>query len=317
MQFGFSLPSRGPAATTQNLRTLATHVEALGLDSVWVSDHILVPKTIRSFYPYDPQGRFPTPPEQAYFEPLTTLTFLAACTQRVQLGTSVLILPYRNVLLTAKVVATLDTLAGGRVLLGVGVGWMEEEFVALGLDTFHQRGAVTDEYIQALRVLWTSDDPRFEGRFVRFADIGFAPKPVRRPHPPIWVGGHTPAAIRRAARLGDGWHPIGLRPPAGLAPEEMRQAVAQLREEAARAGRNPQEITISFRAPLVFREAASGPRTPLTGSPAAIQEDIGRYADCGVSHLVFDVQTTEVAEMQRVMERFARDVLPAVRAQGQ
>ena len=148
MEFGFSLPSRGQAATMQNMRLLAQHVEALGFDSVWVSDHIIVPRHIDSFYPYDPEGRFPSAPDQAYYEPLTTLAFLAACTTRVQLGTSVLILPYRNALLTAKIVSTLDALSGGRVILGIGVGWMEEEFDALGLDTFHQRGEVSDEYIQ-------------------------------------------------------------------------------------------------------------------------------------------------------------------------
>jgi len=148
MEFGFSLPSRGQAATMQNMRLLAQHAEALGLDSVWVSDHIIVPRHIDSFYPYDPEGRFPSAPDQAYYEPLTTLAFLASCTTRVQLGTSVLILPYRNALLTAKIVSTLDALSGGRVILGIGVGWMEEEFDALGLDTFHQRGEVSDEYLK-------------------------------------------------------------------------------------------------------------------------------------------------------------------------
>jgi probable F420-dependent oxidoreductase len=312
MQFGFSLPSRGPAASMENLRTLAQHAEALGLDSVWVSDHIIVPRQIQSFYPYDPEGRFPTAPEQDYLEPLTALTFLAGCTSRIQLGTSVLILPYRNPLLTAKIVSTLDKLSGGRVILGVGVGWMEEEFVALGLDTYRQRGAVSDEYMRVFRELWTSDQPRFEGKYVRFANIGFAPRPVRQPHPPLWVGGHTAAAIRRAARLGDGWHPIGLRPPASLTPEEMPTAVAQLHEEAAKVGRRPQDITISFRGPIVFSDASSRERKPLTGSVTAIQDDIGRYAACGVSHLVFDVMAPDVAELQRAMERMAQEVKPGV-----
>jgi probable F420-dependent oxidoreductase len=314
MEFGFSLPSRGQAATMQNMRLLAQHVEALGLDSVWVSDHIIVPRQIDSFYPYDPEGRFPSAPDQDYYEPLTTLAFLAASTARVRLGTSVLILPYRNALLTAKMVSTLDALSGGRVILGIGVGWMEEEFDALGLDTFHQRGEVSDEYIQVFRTLWTSAQPGFAGKYVRFADIGFAPKPTRQPHPPIWIGGHTPPAIRRAARLGDGWHPIGLRAPASLTPHEMREAVARLRDEASQAGRNPQDITISFRAPLAFDNDGGASRQPLTGSPAAIQDDIGRYADCGVSHMVFDIMTADVAEMQRVMERFTHDVKTGMRA---
>src|SRR5262249_8422271 len=180
MEFGFSLPSRGQAATMQNMRLLAQHVEALGLDSVWVSDHIIVPRHIDSFYPYDPDGRFPSPPDQDYYEPLPALAFRAACTARVRPGPSVLTLPYRNALLTAKMVSTLDALAGGRVILGVGVGWMEEEFVALGLETFHRRGAVSDEYIRAFRALWTSPQPSFNGQYVRFTDIGFAPKPAQQ-----------------------------------------------------------------------------------------------------------------------------------------
>jgi probable F420-dependent oxidoreductase len=312
MEFGFSLPSRGAAATMQNLRMLAQHADTLGIDSVWVSDHIIVPRRIDSFYPYDPAGRFPTAAEESYLEPLTALTFLAGCTNRVQLGTSVLILPYRPAVLTAKIVSTLDVLSNGRIILGVGVGWMEEEFLALGLDTYHQRGAVSDEYMRALRELWTRDNPHFEGRYVRFTDLGFVPKPVRQPHPPIWVGGHTAPAIRRAARLGDGWHPIGLRPPASLTPDEMRLAVAQLREEASKAGRNPQDITISFRAPIAFTAAGGAQRRPLTGSVTAIQDDIGRYADCGVSHMVFDIMTPDVTEMRQVMERFAHDVRPGV-----
>src|SRR3989442_15464037 len=148
MEFGFSLPSRGQAATMQNMRLLAQHVETLGLDSVWVSDHIIVPRQIDSFYPYDPDGRFPSAPDQDYYEPLTTLAFLAACTTRVRLGPSVLILPYRNALLTAKVVSTLDALAGGRVILGVAVCGMEGAFDALALDRFHQRARSSEEYIQ-------------------------------------------------------------------------------------------------------------------------------------------------------------------------
>lgn len=312
MEFGFSLPSRGPSASMENLRTLAQHAEAAGVDSVWVSDHIIVPEQIESFYPYHPEGQFPTAPEQDYLEPLTALTFLAGCTERVQLGTSVLILPYRNALLTAKIVSTLDKLSNGRVLLGIGVGWMEEEFVALGLDTYRKRGAVSDEYIRAFRELWTSDAPHFEGEYVRFAHIGFAPKPVRQP--PIWVGGHTNAAIRRAARLGDGWHPIGLRPPANLIPAEMAKAVAQLHEEADKVGRNPQDITISFRGPIEFSDVGGTNRKPLSGSVAAIQDDIAQYAACGVSHMVLDVMAPDVADLQRAIDQFTQDVKPGITA---
>ena len=312
MEFGFSLPSRGPAATMQNMRLLAQHVEAVGLDSVWVSDHIVVPRHIDSFYPYDPEGCFPSAPDQAYYEPLTTLAFLAACTTRVQLGTSVLILPYRNALLTAKVVSTLDALSGGRVILGIGVGWMEEEFDALGLDTFHQRGEVSDEYIKVFRTLWTSEQPNFTGQYVRFADIGFAPKPACQPSADLDRWAHTCGHSSCGAsgrRLASHWPACTGQPHT----PEMREAVARLRDEASQAGRHPQDITISFRAPLAFANDGGTSRQPLTGSPAAIQDD-GRYADCGVSHLVFDIMTADVAEMQRVIERFAHDVKTGVRA---
>ena len=191
----------------------------------------------------------------------------------MQLGTSVLILPYRNALLTAKVVSTLDALSGGRVILGIGVGWMEEEFDALGLDTFHQRGEVSDEYIKVFRTLWTSEQPNFTGQYVRFADIG-SPKPARQPHPPIWIGGHTPAAIRRAARLGDGWHPIGLRAPASLTPPRCVRPSPACAMRPARPAAIRRTLRISFRAPLAFANDGGTSRQPLTGSPAAIQDDI-------------------------------------------
>jgi probable F420-dependent oxidoreductase len=178
-------------------------------------------------------------------------------------------------MLVAKMVATLDVLSRGRVILGVGVGWMREEFQALNLTTFEERGAATDEYIHILRELWTKEWPSYKGRFYSFDEIRFYPKPVHRPHPPIWIGGHTKAAIRRAARLGDGWHPIGLRPPAGLSPDEYAKAAADLRSQAEAAGRDPRKITLSFRAPIKFTDsAASAARTPFIGSRDQIVEDI-------------------------------------------
>ncbi len=216
--FGCSLPTRGPMAGPEALRSLAQRAEDLGYDSVWVSDHIILPRQVGSFYPYAADGVATFRPDEPYYEPLAALNFLAGCTQRVRLGTHVLILPYRNPVLTAKMLATLDVLSGGRVILGAGVGWMEEEFLALGLDTYHQRGAVTDEYIELYKELWTKDEPVFEGKYYQLSGSGFQPKPVQSPHPPIWIGGHTGPAIRRAAKYGDGWMPIGLRPPAILDP---------------------------------------------------------------------------------------------------
>ena len=211
--FGTSMPSRGPLASAENLKSLAQRAEGLGYDSIWVSDHIILPRQVESFYPYAADGVATFRPDEAYYEPLAALNFLAGCTNKVRLGTHVLILPYRNPVLTAKLLSTLDVLSAGRVTLGIGVGWMEEEFQALGLDTYAQRGAVTDEYIQLFKELWTKDNPEFQGEHYQISGAGFQPKPAQKPHPPIWVGGHTGPAIRRAAKYGDGWMPIGQRPP--------------------------------------------------------------------------------------------------------
>ena len=191
--FGTSVPTRGPLASPENLRSLAQRAEDLGFDHIWVSDHVILPREVDSFYPYASDGVATFLPDEPYYEPLAALNFLAGCTQRVRLGTHVLILPYRNPVLTAKMIATLDVLSGGRVILGAGVGWMEEEFQALGLDTYKQRGAVTDEFIELYKELWTKDEPSFHGEHYQISGSGFAPKPVQKPHPPIWIGGtHRP-----------------------------------------------------------------------------------------------------------------------------
>jgi probable F420-dependent oxidoreductase len=235
-------------------------------------------------------------------------------TERPAIGSSVLILPYRNPVLVAKMLATLDVLSKGRVILGVGVGWMEEEFRALNLTTFRDRGAVTDEYIRILRELWTQEWPSYKGRFYAFEEVRFYPKPVQRPHPPIWIAGHTRAAIRRAARLGDGWHPIGLRPPAGLYPEEFAIAAADLRAQAEAAGRDPKAITLSFRAPIKFTNGATaGDRTPFIGSREQVIEDIRTYQRLGVSHLIIDFAGPSVDSIVEQLRRFAEEVRPAVR----
>src|SRR5207248_465496 len=178
---------------------LAQTAEELGFDSVWISDHVVVPQQISSAYPYSADGRFPTEPTQAYFEPLTTMGFLAGVTRHVRLSVAVLVMPYRHPLLTAKMVATLDNLSGGRIDLGIGAGWMREEFESLGAsnDIYEHRGSATDEQLRILKSVWTEDIAGFEGRFYRFPRVGVHPHPLQKPHPPIWVGGHTPPALRR------------------------------------------------------------------------------------------------------------------------
>ena len=308
--FGTSMPSRGDMASPENLRTLAQRAESLGFDSVWVSDHIILPRKVDSFYPYAADGVATFRPDEDYYDPLATLNFLAGCTQKIRLGTHVLILPYRNPVLTAKMLSTLDVLSGGRVILGAGVGWMEEEFQALGLDTYAQRGAVTDEYIQLFKELWTKDNPEFHGEHYQLSESGFKPKPVQKPHPPIWIGGHTNPAIRRAAKYGDGWMPIGLRPPAILEPEELAEKIARLRRLTVRAGRPEDAVSLCFSTGVTFDNSPGATRRMMSGRAEQIAADLRQYQDLGVRNFILGFPGDSVAALDEAMEQVSKQVLP-------
>ena len=310
--FGTSMPSRGDMASPENLRTLAQRAESLGFDSVWVSDHIILPRKVNSFYPYAADGVATFRPDEDYYDPLATLNFLAGCTQKIRLGTHVLILPYRNPVLTAKMLSTLDVLSGGRVILGAGVGWMEEEFQALGLDTYAQRGAVTDEYIQLFKELWTKDNPEFHGEHYQLSESGFQPKPVQKPHPPIWIGGHTNPAIRRAAKYGDGWMPIGLRPPAILEPEELAEKIARLRRLTVRAGRPEDAVSLCFSTGVTFDNSPGATRRMMSGRAEQIAADLRQYQDLGVRNFILGFPGDSVAALDEAMEQFSKQVMPLI-----
>ena len=310
--FGCSMPSRGTMSSPDSLRSLAQRAEALAYDSIWVSDHIILPRQVASFYPYAENGVATFTPDQPYYEPIATLNFLAGCTQRVRLGTHVLIIPYRNPVTTAKQLSTLDVLSGGRVILGAGVGWMEEEFQALGLDTFAQRGAVTDEYLQLYKELWTKEYPEFQGEHFQISGTGFEPKPVQKPHIPIWIGGHTGPAIRRAAQLADGWMPIGLRPPAILEPEEMAAKIARLRTLTVRAGRPEDAVDVTFSTSVAFDDSPTQARRMMTGRPEQIASDLRQYQDLGVKNFIIGFAGDEAAVLQDNMEKFSRQVMPLI-----
>jgi probable F420-dependent oxidoreductase len=217
VKIGLHLPHVGPLATRDGLSTFARLAEERGFDSLWVSDHVVVPRKLASRYPYSRDGSFPVPPELPFLEPLATLLYVAGVTERAMLGTTILVIPMRNPIVTAKLLASLDVVSDGRLILGVGAGWMEEEFRMLAVP-FEKRGARLDEYIQLFRKLWTEDNPSFHGKFWQIEEVGFAPKPVQKPCPPIWTGGHSAPALRRAGRLADAWHAVGV-PPDVLRPQ--------------------------------------------------------------------------------------------------
>src|SRR2546421_6995611 len=304
MHYGFYLPTRGQTTAPDDVDTLVQGGEAYGFHSVMIADHIMFPTDIQSRYPYTVSGAFPGHGDA--MEQLTLMAFVAAKTTTLRLVTSVMILPYRNPVLTAKMLATIDVLSRGRVTVGVGVGWLREEFAALDAPDFDRRGAVSDEYLRIFKTLWTQSPASFSGEFYRFESIKCLPQPVQKPHPPIWIGGHSRAALRRAARHGDGWHPVGANPAAMLAPAEFKALLEELRRLTETEGRDPRTLTISYKAPLYDAGvSAGGTRRPFSGTADQVLDDIGTYARLGVSELIFDFRSEEPKESLERMERFA------------
>ena len=289
LQFGCHLPIWGPGATRDALITLARRVEGLGFDSVWASDHVVIPTEIRSKYPYNATGNFPLPATANFLEPLTALALVAGATERVQLGTTVLVLPHRHPVLAAKILATLDHLAPGRVILGAGVGWMREEIELLGA-SYEKRGAWTDEAIRIMRACWQNERVSFRGEFFSFPEVGFAPRPARGTIP-IWIGGHTPRAMRRVAELGDGWHA------AFATPAVMREGIEKLRAACDKIGRDPGRITLSVRMGVPAKRPA-----------AEMIEELTALRGIGVSHVVVETRVTDVDDSSRILERFVSEV---------
>src|SRR5262245_32018351 len=233
MRFGVALPNYGPLATPDTLVRLARLAEDVGVDSVWVSDHLVAPVGVASIYPYDRRPN-PKPGDmgviEEFYEPVVTLAWLAGRTRRVRLGVSAYVLPYRNPVVTAKQVATLDALSGGRVVLAVGVGWLREEFAALDVP-YEGRGRRTDDYLAVCRALWADGVATHGGPCYRLPPVRSGPRPAQHPHPPIWIAGNSDPALMRAVRHGDGWHGID------LSPAEVTSTVARLRARCEAHGR--------------------------------------------------------------------------------
>ena len=293
MNYGVILPIW--QLSVREAETLALRAEDLGLDGVFVPDHILAPPATTQHYG-------PNWPD-----PFSLLAFIAGRTQRIRVGASVIVLPYRHPLVTAKAAATVDQASGGRFIFGIGVGWYEEEFRNLGLP-FRQRGAQTDEYLRVIKAAWSADQPSFAGKFMNFSGATFAPRPAQTPHPPIWVGGLPGAlsspALRRVALLGDAWHPLA------LSLDDIEKGIDTIREMASPAGR-----TVGF-APrnmlaLADRSKGSG-RSAFEGSIDEVAGDVRRVRSLGCEWMTFDLPRGDVAGMTRAMERLTKEVRPAV-----
>ncbi len=292
MKVGVCLPHYGVGMEAHRMREFAQRVESLGFDSIWVTDHVIVPKALTIVY------------RDRMLDPLAALSFLAGVTDRLTLGTSVIILPYRNPITVAKEVASVDALSGGRVILGVASGWMEGEFRALNAD-FKNRGAVSDGHLRVIRELWTNPEPEFYSEHYHLSGVVFSPQPVQRPHPPIWVGGRSRRAIRRAVELGDGWHPNGLEY------DDLKDAVAYMNDLSHRGGRSaPPEL--STRGSVDFDERSGDSRAFLRGSGEAMAEAINRYQGLGMTHIAVGFADAPMDQALEDLDRFAVEVLPAV-----
>jgi probable F420-dependent oxidoreductase len=315
VQIGFFAPHVG-ASSRDGIARACTIADELGADILWAVDHIAFPYGFEAVYPYATHefGESPDRPLE-WWDCLSVLTYLAARTERVRIGTGVLVLPYRHPIATAKAIATIDQLSGGRVLFGVGVGWLRDEFDALQLHPFDARGMVTDEQLAIIKAVWTSERSSFTGRFYEFPDVSVTPKPVQRPHPPILVGGNSPAALRRTVRVGDAWHALM------LLPEEMVEHRDRLHTMAREAGRDEQIPISLLVGTTLTRDPSVLPglddahrRQAMVGTVEQVVDQLVAYRDAGVAHVHTFVGTDDSIGLHDPvdgMELFLREVWPA------
>jgi probable F420-dependent oxidoreductase len=299
MNFGVWIPNCRHLATPDIIRATAVRAEQQGYDSVWASDHVVVPRAnVVNF-------------GETVFDPLVTLAVVAGATSRVRLGTTVLIVPYRNAVVTAKMISSLDALSGGRVTLGIGAGWVAAESAMLGVP-FAERGAMTDEYLRAMQELWTSPAPSFAGKYAAFSGLVFEPKPAQKPHPPIWVGGHSRAALRRTVEFGAAWHPIN-RPPA-----ELRSGRLELVRLCQARGRSTTPALTLRNDVRILRPGETPPPSAhagrvIAGEASAVVDQVAELAECGVEHLVLEFLAADGGDLEAQMAAFAEHVRPRVR----
>ena len=312
MEIGLGIPSVTDAA---GLRRYVQRADELGFESVLAGDHIVLPTAGTNQYPYTADGSFIRPADEPFLETMTLLGFLVACTENIKVGSTVIILPYRNPVVQAKMFASLDVLSNGRMICGVGVGWLEKEFETLGMP-YAERGPITDEFIQIFKTLWTEQHPEFRGNYYSFDGIQFYPKPVQKPHIPIWVGGHTRRALRRTAMYGDCWHP------SRQTPDFVAQNLPYLRQQIERAGRDPSAISISLKRSLHFTDIGLGKEQSvlsggaLTGSTQEVIDDLHYCRELGIDQLTYDFRVRTPDDCIKVMEHLADQVLPVAKRLG-
>lgn len=318
MDFGLHLGTRGAAADPDNLARIAQHAEGAGLAYLGFSDHVIITRAVASRYPYNESGDWPAVDTGFCLEQLSCMAYTAAITKTIRLLTSVMVIPHRPPILTAKTIATIDILSKGRVTLGVGVGWNREEIDAIdSAPPFDRRGAASNEYVKAFRTMWTEEVPVFNGEFVRIDNIKFEPKPRQRPGPPIWIGGEGSAARKRVAALGDGWYPTIRNPKERLdEPARFAAALADVHTHVRATGRDPAEIDVAMFAPNYSlgqaQKAPSGGRMTFTGTAEEIAADARAFRDAGARHINIGFESSDLDDVLRKIDAFAKDVVPKV-----
>ena len=317
MQVGFNLPNSGPLSAVPSMERIAVEGEAMGFDYLTLTDHVVLPDTKVPGYPYSETGAFYEEAPTARHEQLMGMAWIAAKTSRIRLVAAVLVVPHRPAVLAAKMLATLDVLSGGRLVVGVGAGWLKTEFDAVVTTPFAERGKVTDEYIDAFRVLWTEASPGFAGKYVKFDGIVLEPKPLQRPHPPIWVGGESAPSMRRAARVGDAWYPLGSNNQYLLDTlPRLEAGIARLRQATAAAGRDPAAVGVAFRVKrygaAVPPKATDGERRMFSGSDADLVDDLRALGRLGVGAVDIDFGRPDADQVLAEMRRFRKAVIEKI-----
>ena len=313
MQIGFNLPISGPMADPAAMARVAREGEALGFDYLTLTDHIAIPDMRAPGYPYSESGEFYGTAPGHRLEQLVAASWVAAKTERIRLVLAVMVVPHRPAVVAAKMLASIDVLSAGRLVVGVGAGWLQAEFDSVVATPFAERGAVTDEYLDAFRTLWTEQRPRVDGRYVKMDGLVFDPKPVQKPYPPIWVGGESGPSMRRAARIGDAWYPIGSNNKHLLDTlPRLEAGIARLRRLTAETGRDPARVGVVFRVKQhahALPPASDGNRRLFSGSIDDVLEDIRAVRAIGVTGLDFDFEQTAADAAIGAMQQFRREVL--------
>lgn len=317
MQIGFNLPNSGPLSAVSSMVEIAQQGEAMGYDYLTLTDHVVLPDTRVPGYPYSETGEFYESAPIERHEQLMGMAYIAAKTTRVRLVAAVMVVPHRPAVLAAKMLATLDVLSGGRLVVGIGAGWLKSEFDAVVTTPFAERGAVTDEYIDAFKVLWSERSPRFAGKYVKVEGVVLEPKPVQQPHPPIWVGGESGPSMRRAARVGDVWYPIGSNNQHLLDTlPRLKAGIARLRQLTAERGRDPNAVGVAYRVKrygaVVPPIATDGERRLFSGTDADVTNDLRTLRDLGVTAIDIDFGRPTSAEVIAEMRRFHAEIIDRI-----